>query len=89
LARPQAQISQVGASLRIFTVGGHGVIDGFPGDERCTDGRGQLLAPWPNLLANGRYQYGGRHCQARLSEPSRHGAIHGLVRWLDWALLAN
>ena len=80
------RISQVGATLRTLTVDGHDVIDGFPSDERCTDGRGQVLAPWPNRLTDGRYHYGGRDCQAPLNEPSRHGAIHGLVRWLDWTL---
>ena len=44
-----------------------------------------MLAPWPNRLTDGRYRYGGHDCQAPLNEPSRHGAIHGLVRWLDWS----
>ena len=35
------------------------------------------------------YTYGGRDCQAPLNEPSRHDAIHGLVRWLDWSLLRH
>ena len=82
----QAHISQVGATLRAFSVDGRDVIDGFPVDERATDGRGQVLAPWPNRLTDGRYTYGGRDCQAPLNEPSRHDAIHGLVRWLDWSL---
>lgn len=85
----QALISQVGATLRTFAVDGLEVIDGFPSDERATDGRGQVLAPWPNRLADGQYHYGGRDCQAPLNEPSRHNAIHGLVRWLDWSVLAH
>jgi aldose 1-epimerase len=85
----QAQISKVGAALRTCTVDGRDLIDGFPSDERATDGRGQVLAPWPNRLADGQYHYGGRDCQAPLNEPSRHNAIHGLVRWLDWSLLAH
>ena len=85
----QALISQVGATLRAFTVDGRDVVDGFPSDERSTDGRGQVLAPWPNRLTDGSYTYGGRDCQAPLNEPSRHDAIHGLVRWLDWSLLRH
>jgi aldose 1-epimerase len=61
------------------------VISGFGLDERATDGRGQVLAPWPNRLTDGRYSYGGHDCQAPLNEPDRHGAIHGLVRWSDWS----
>ena len=85
----RAQIAQVGATLRAFTVRGMDVIDGFGADERSIDGRGQVLAPWPNRLTDGSYRYGGRDCQAPLNEVSRHGAIHGLVRWLDWTLLAH
>lgn len=85
----QVQVSQVGATLRTFTVGGLDVIDGFGVDERATDGRGQVLAPWPNRLTDGRYRYGDRDCQAPLNEVARHTAIHGLVRWLDWSLVAH
>jgi aldose 1-epimerase len=47
-----------------------------------------VLAPWPNRLTDGSYQYGGRDCQAPINELSRNTAIHGLVRWLDWSLVA-
>ena len=46
----RAQIAQVGATLRALTVRGMDVIDGFGADERSIDGRGQVLAPWPNRL---------------------------------------
>src|SRR5262245_11436060 len=85
----RADITQVGATLRSFTVDGQDVIDGFGLGERARDGRGQVLAPWPNRLTDGSYEYGGRQCQAPLNEPSRHGAIHGLVRWSDSSLAAH
>ena len=88
-ADAKVQISQVGATLRDFTVGGRNVIDGFAIDERATDGRGQVLAPWPNRLTDGRYRYGDRDCQAPINEVGRHTAIHGLVRWLDWSLVTH
>jgi aldose 1-epimerase len=88
-ADAQVQVSQVGATLRHFTVGGRNVIDGFAVDERATDGRGQVLAPWPNRLTGGRYRYGDRDCQAPINEVGRHTAIHGLVRWLDWSLVTQ
>jgi aldose 1-epimerase len=47
------------------------------------------LAPWPNRLGDGRYEWGGRTYQAPLSEPERGNAIHGLVRWAPWALAAT
>jgi aldose 1-epimerase len=85
----QVQITQVGATLRSYTVDGHDVIDGFGIDKRASDGRGQVLAPWPNRLTDGSYRYGGHDVQAPLNEPTRHGAIHGLVRWSDWTLVAH
>ncbi len=85
----QVWVTQVGATLRSYTVDGREVLDGFSMAERASDGRGQVLAPWPNRLTDGRYRYGGQDCQAPLNEPSRHDAIHGLVRWLDWSPVAH
>jgi aldose 1-epimerase len=84
-----ARVTQVGATLRSYTVDGVDVIDGFGIDERATDGRGQVLAPWPNRLTDGSYRYGGRDCQAPINELGRNTAIHGLVRWLDWSPVAH
>jgi aldose 1-epimerase len=85
----RAVVTQVGATLRELSLGGSSIIDGFDVDHRATDGRGQVLAPWPNRLAAGRYVFGGHACQAPLNEPARQNAIHGLVRWLDWAPVAQ
>lgn len=85
----RAHIAQVGGTLRAVSLNGVDVLDGFAAHERSSDGRGQVLAPWPNRLTDGRYSYGGRECQAALSEPSRHTAIHGLVRWLDWSVVTH
>jgi aldose 1-epimerase len=79
-------VCEVGATLRAYTVGDHPVIDGFGPDEWSHSGRGQVLAPWPNRLADGRYEFNGVRAQAGLDEPERHNAIHGLVRWMPWTL---
>ena len=68
---------------------GQPVIDGFEVGDRASDGRGQVLAPWPNRLTGGRYTFGGQRCQAPLNEPDRGNAIHGLVRWLDWTEITH
>jgi aldose 1-epimerase len=82
-------VTEVGAALRAFTTSGMNVIDGFDESVRCSDGRGQVLAPWPNRLADGRYEFEGIAANAALDEPERHNAIHGLVRWLPWSLLGQ
>jgi aldose 1-epimerase len=79
-----AVVTEVGATLRAYSVGGIDVLDGFEEDERSSAGRGQVLAPWPNRLDAGRYRFGERDAQAALDEPERNNAIHGLVRWLPF-----
>ena len=49
-------------------------------------GRGQMLMPWPNRIRDGRYSFGDRDLQLRLSEAARGNASHGLVRWAAWSL---
>lgn len=82
----EAVITEVGATLRSYTVGGRHVVQGFGPDEWCHAGRGQVLAPWPNRLGDGRYEWRGEPAQAPLDEPVLSNAIHGLVRWLPWQL---
>jgi aldose 1-epimerase len=82
----RAVVTEVGATLRAYEVGGEPVIDGFAVEELAPAGRGQVLAPWPNRLEDGRYTFAGVDAAAALDEPERSNAIHGLVRWLPWAL---
>jgi aldose 1-epimerase len=77
-------VTEVGATLRHFSVNDVDVIDGFGADEWAPSGRGQVLAPWPNRLDGGKYRFEGRDGQAALDEPELQNAIHGLVRWLPW-----
>ena len=80
----QAVVTEVGATLRHYSLDGECLIDGFDVDEMASGGRGQVLAPWPNRLGNGRYTFEGQAERVPLNEPARANAIHGLVRWLSW-----
>ena len=82
----QAIITEVGATLRTFVDEGRAVVWGFGEEEMSTAGRGQVLAPWPNRLAEGKYSFRGRTARAPLDEPELNNAIHGLVRWLPWKI---
>ena len=84
--RQEVVVCEVGATLRAYSVGPTTVLDGFGSDEWSHSGRGQVLAPWPNRLADGRFEFNGVRAQAALDEPERHNAIHGLVRWMPWTL---
>lgn len=81
-----AIVTEVGASLRSYSLAGEPVIWGFGEDEMCSGGRGQLLAPWPNRLGGGRYRFDGRDLQLPIDDHANGCAIHGLLRWRPWQL---
>lgn len=87
--RQQLVVTEVGATVRSYTLDGRDVIDGFGPGEWSHSGRGQVLAPWPNRLGGGRYEFSGLQAQAALDEPEHENAIHGLVRWLPWRVEAH
>lgn len=81
-----AVVTESGATLRSLCHAGRPLVDGFPEDAMPSGGRGQLLAPWPNRIGDGRYSFAGREHQLPLTEPARGNASHGLVRWAAWTL---
>jgi aldose 1-epimerase len=79
-----AVITELGAGLRELSYLGEPLITAYLPDELPPAGAGQLLAPWPNRIDRGRYDFGGASYQLALSEPARGNAIHGLTRWVNW-----
>ncbi|MGL4173002.1 MAG: aldose 1-epimerase family protein [Actinomycetota bacterium] len=73
----------VAAGLRTYTVADRPLIDGFAEDEVPFGARGHTLVPWPNRIADGRYEFDGPQ-QLPLTEPDRRTAIHGLAQWVCW-----
>lgn len=80
----RAVVTEVGATLRSYQVGGRECLDTFAPEGISVSGRGQILLPWPNRIDGGKYQFGGQTHQLPLSEPKAGNASHGLVRWLRW-----
>jgi aldose 1-epimerase len=79
-----AVVVEVGGGLRAYTVAGQEIIDGYALEDPAPATAGQVLAPWPNRLRDGRYAWQGRWYQLALSEPEYHNAMHGLVCWVPW-----
>ncbi|GAA2892262.1 aldose 1-epimerase [Actinoplanes cyaneus] len=79
-----AVLAEVGGTLRSFSSGGDELLDGFGPDEISPGSAGQILAPWPNRIRDGRYTFQEQTYQLALSEAARHNAIHGLVNWSRW-----
>lgn len=81
-----AATTEVGGGLRTLTHEGQPLVAGYADPSRCEAGRGQVLVPWPNRVADGRYRFDGHDEQLALTQPSEGHAIHGLTRWSNWLL---
>ena len=84
-----AVVTEVGATLRSFSVAGLELLDTFAENEMGDVCRGQVLLPFPNRIAGGLYVFEGEEQQLPLTEPATGGALHGLTRWLNWTLLGR
>ncbi len=84
-----AVIVEMGAGLRSYAAGASDIVDGYRHDEACDAARGQLLLPWPNRVAGGRYRFARVDHQLPVDEPRTGCAIHGLTRTLRWQVVDN
>jgi len=64
-----AVVVEVGGGIRSYSAAGRDVLDGYGVGEPSASGRGQVLAPWPNRLQDGSYEFDGRSHQLPLTEP--------------------
>jgi aldose 1-epimerase len=80
----QATVTELGAGLRRLRHRDRPVLTEYEPDELPPAASGQLLAPWPNRIDRGRYEFAGASLQLDLSEPAHGNAIHGLTRWAGW-----
>lgn len=81
----EAVIASVGASLRSLTFRGRDLVVPFDADEVRPGYRGTTLAPWPNRIVDGTYEFDGVAHQLSLTEPERGQALHGLLAWAEYA----
>ncbi|WP_354004671.1 aldose 1-epimerase family protein [Ruania suaedae] len=79
-----ATVTEVGAHLREFHVGGRDVVVPFAADELPPASNGAVLTPWPNRIRDGRYTWDAVDYQLPLTEPARGTALHGLTSWQRW-----
>ncbi|SDB81383.1 aldose 1-epimerase [Raineyella antarctica] len=85
----EAVVTERGAGLREYRVGGRDVVVPYEADEEPPAMHGAILAPWPNRLADGRYTFDGATHQLPIDEPERQVAIHGFVHKETWQLLGH
>ncbi|WP_370944879.1 aldose 1-epimerase family protein [Amycolatopsis sp. cg5] len=85
----RAVVTEIGAGLRLFEVGGVACVEEFAAAEKPPKGAGQVLLPWPNRTKGGEWVYQGEKQQLEITEEARGNAIHGLTRHKEWELLEH
>ncbi|BDZ42934.1 hypothetical protein GCM10025865_22330 [Paraoerskovia sediminicola] len=83
----RAVVTEVGAAVREYSVGGRDVFVPFPEDQISPAYHGAVLVPWPNRLRDGRYEFDGGTHQVPVNEPERGTALHGLSTSMRWDLV--
>ena len=85
----EAVVTEVGGGLRQLRYAGHDLVRSYPVDAVRPRYSGTVLAPWPNRIGDGAYDFGGEHHQLPLTEPERGNALHGLVLWDRFEVVAS
>lgn len=85
----RAVITEVGAALRLFEVDGVPYTETFDPDQEAPAAAGAVLVPWPNRVADGKWELAGQPQQLALTEPARNNAIHGLLRHTAWEVVEH
>ncbi|HEX2893317.1 MAG TPA: aldose 1-epimerase family protein [Marmoricola sp.] len=84
LGDQRATVVEVGGGIRRYSVAERDVLEPYDLEQMCDGAHGAPLVPWPNRLADGTYRFDGSDHQVALTEPEKHNAIHGLLRWRPW-----
>ena len=82
--RQRLVVTEIGAGVRSWTVGGQELLARFDPGEYDAAFAGRVLVPWPNRVRDGRYAFDGVEHRLELSEPERGNALHGLVLRSRW-----
>ncbi|WP_051866837.1 aldose epimerase family protein [Corynebacterium atypicum] len=74
-----AVISAAAAAIRSLSWRGRPLVRAFERDTFPPECAGEVLAPWPNRVADGRFRFAGTDYQLELTEPERGNALHGFT----------
>ncbi|WP_430647676.1 aldose 1-epimerase family protein [Agromyces sp. GXS1127] len=81
----RATVTAVAAGLRSLTINGIDLVPSYGEDQTPPSGSGIVLVPWPNRIRDGVWRHGERTHQLAITEPARQNAIHGLLRYTEYA----
>lgn len=86
-----AVICQLAAKIRKFEYQGEEIFCSFGPNDLTPTCNGYVLAPWPNRIENGEYDFNGVHYCAPVNEyhpAPRNNANHGYAYHYMWDLVA-
>jgi aldose 1-epimerase len=88
--RQEAIINEVGARLHSYKVDDELIVEPGANPNQLHDvykgAHGNLLMPWPNRVAQGKYEFEGTTLQLPINEVSRGHASHGFCRVFTWTI---
>ncbi|MBX3068364.1 MAG: aldose 1-epimerase family protein [Cryobacterium sp.] len=85
----RAVVTELASSLRVLEFDGVPVIDSYREDSASPMASGIVLVPWPNRVAEGRWNLHGKTQQLDITEPELGNAIHGLLRYSPYRLISR
>jgi aldose 1-epimerase len=83
----EAVIVEVAASIREFRIGGVELTEPYGEFSSPPFADGIVLVPWPNRVEDGVWKLDGETQQLDLTEPDKHNAIHGLLRFASYRVI--
>lgn len=83
----RAVITEVAAALRQYSVGGVDITEPYAEESVPPFANGIVLMPWPNRIEDGLWHLDGEPMQADITEPDKHNALHGLLRYTAYRLV--
>lgn len=84
-----AVVTTVAAGLRALSLDGIELVPTFGEDRTPPAAAGIVLAPWPNRIRDGRWSHDGVDHQLAITEPALGNAIHGLLRFTEYRVVAQ
>lgn len=85
----RATIDPLGATLIGFYAASVNLLSGPPTADPARGHHGAVLAPWPNRVGGGRYQFDGLEHRLPLNDTRYGHALHGLAFGRIWTIVAR
>lgn len=82
-----ATVITMGGGIAALRYKGQDIV--YPFNVECLPPlhQGKVLAPFPNVLVDGRYVFNDQEYQLPINDIEHNCALHGLVAWQEWTIV--